>query len=339
MAQSILERFGVREVANLTLYNIQSDGTPGIPVYLFETLKMFSSESASETEYATGGYGNSRLIGWDFGRDITVTLQDALFSMKSLALVWNGGKINNISTVKKTLLVIANIAGASAVPTTWRANDGNLYPVPSNRTLTSETGSVISDPSGIALGDRFYVTFDIPVDGQEIVVGPSTFPGNFYAVGETFARNETTGRDEEFQIIIPRAKMTSDTSISLEADGSPTVIDMSLDVLRAGNGDMIKLVKYSLSGEPTTLNVVAIAGGTPGTTAVTVSPVKEVGNSYKYKTAASVTMPDAGDDLTTWTDWDGTADITADNGDDLVIAEVDGSKKMVRAGKTAAVSA
>lgn len=70
------------------------------------------------------------------------------------------------------------------------------------------------------------------------------------------------------------------------------------------------------------LTVTSAAGAT-GKTALTVSPALISGNSYVYKTAASVDMPLTGDDLSSWTAWNGTAEISATAGNTIVVAEVD----------------
>lgn len=82
------------------------------------------------------------------------------------------------------------------------------------------------------------------------------------------------------------------------------------------------------------LTVVSVAGSAGGDTAIYVNPALTNGNTYVYKTAPSVTMPDYGDTLTTgWTAWNGTADITATTGNEIVIAEIDGSNLAEKAGK------
>lgn len=88
------------------------------------------------------------------------------------------------------------------------------------------------------------------------------------------------------------------------------------------------------------LSVASVAGSTSGTTKITVSPLKGADNSYMYKTGATVDLPNYGDDLSaTYTAWDGTSDITATDGNKIVIAEVDASNKAVKGGITTVVSA
>ena len=75
-----------------------------------------------------------------------------------------------------------------------------------------------------------------------------------YVMGDTFVRSEITGEDEYFQFILPKAKVTSENTITMEAEGDPSVFNLNLEVLRAtltdedGNSEkvMMKLVKYDV---------------------------------------------------------------------------------------------
>ena len=49
-----------------------------------------------------------------------------------------------------------------------------------------------------------------------------------------------------FQFVIPQAKMSSEQTITLEAEGDPTVFDMTLTVLRPDDGVMVKLIQYDV---------------------------------------------------------------------------------------------
>ena len=74
-----------------------------------------------------------------------------------------------------------------------------------------------------------------------IVIGADTFPGTYCVIGQTYARNATTGDDDFFEFIIHKAKVQSNVTITMEAEGDPTVIDMTLKVLRDDDGNMITL--------------------------------------------------------------------------------------------------
>ena len=103
---------------------------------------------------------------------------------------------------------------------------------------------------------------------------------------------------------------------------------------------MPDLIAYKDNGVLGALAVTSVAGATTGTTKITVSHDKLGGRSYVYKTAASVTAPTYGQDLSSgWTVWDGVSDITATTGHKIVIAEVDSAKKCKKAGEATVASA
>lgn len=54
---SILDRYGIKEVADLTFYEIQPDGTPGAPVLYIDTAKVSTIEQTAENTSARGGKG------------------------------------------------------------------------------------------------------------------------------------------------------------------------------------------------------------------------------------------------------------------------------------------
>ena len=86
---NILERYGIREVADVTFFEIGN--TAGIetytPVLYLDTLKISTIEETAEQTEARGGKGNAPLIIWDYGKEINISIQDALFSPKSMAMM------------------------------------------------------------------------------------------------------------------------------------------------------------------------------------------------------------------------------------------------------------
>jgi hypothetical protein len=179
------ERFGIKEVADVAFYAITDTGAASAeaaigayasatPVIAFDTLKVSTIESTAENSEARGGKGNPALISWDYGREITVNIEDALMSMETLALLFEN---------------------------------------------------------------------DTTADNDTVIINANKFPGTYAVIGTTYARSETTGKDDIFKFVIPKAKIQSETTLTMEAEGDPTVIGMTLKVLRAGNGDMMALIK------------------------------------------------------------------------------------------------
>lgn len=91
----IFEQFGIKEVANVCIYSIQKkDDDSGeiyyVPSLYLDTLKISSTEKTADNVWAEGGYGNERLISWDFGRKINIQLEDAVCSPASMSMCWGG---------------------------------------------------------------------------------------------------------------------------------------------------------------------------------------------------------------------------------------------------------
>ena len=75
---------------------------PTHPVLYLDTLKVSTIEQTAEEAEARGGKGNAALIAWDYGKEINVTLEDALFSAKSMAIMFGNGTVKSFDSSKKT---------------------------------------------------------------------------------------------------------------------------------------------------------------------------------------------------------------------------------------------
>lgn len=90
---NIFEQYGIKEVADVTLYAIELDENDEeiyIPVLYLDTLKISSVEQTAEQTSARGGLGNPHLITWDYGKEIAVNLEDALYTPASMSMLWGG---------------------------------------------------------------------------------------------------------------------------------------------------------------------------------------------------------------------------------------------------------
>lgn len=241
----LLEQFGIKEVADVTLYRIDQDGNE-VPALFLDTLKISTIEQTAEQAEARGGKGNPPLIIWDYGKEITVTLQDALFSPASMAMMYGADaeKANNYESVTEITKMTKKI-----VSETTSVTDG----VPSGVTGVKwyVQGDSARKPLKLASGtinkdDVVYEQKTYTGTGHKIKIDSEHFPGTYKLVGDTLARNRD-GVDEYFQFIIHRAKMSSENTITLEAEGDPSVFDMTMRVLRPDNGlPMMELIQYSI---------------------------------------------------------------------------------------------
>ena len=86
-------KYGIREICEVVL-KAKANMKVGSklfyknePVIYFDSLKTSTMEGAATTVYAQGGRGNSRLIAWEGERTVTFTMEDALISTISLAIL------------------------------------------------------------------------------------------------------------------------------------------------------------------------------------------------------------------------------------------------------------
>lgn len=424
---NIFEQYGIKEVADVVFYSIELDENDDevyVPVIYFDTLKVSTLEQTAQQAIAKGGLGNADLIVWDYGKEITLKLEDALFSPASQGMLWGGRHgvktLALIGTFSKNVYatdvygntVYINNNGTAATPSgtkdytckfkienfsdfsltastvegedkifEWTCNVRiSLYEnldkyyiedlkircttkkdgtrkwtiVSTNNKITKKaknnSGVLVNiDIGTFTLDDNLNVgppeetvyridnaiqnvkylermekckaeqTFVINTDsntthsncrylskyaeseltvfidpktmqpyepnttqytrrngqviegnlrvikqheiyykwtrtkaveytslGHQIVVDATHFPGTYRVVGETYARSRDTGKDERYQFEIPLCKLSSNTSLTLQAEGEPTTFNAELRVLRREDGIMMKLTQYAV---------------------------------------------------------------------------------------------
>lgn len=238
---SIFEQYGINEVADVYFYKIGASGEPTVPEFYSETLKVSTIEQTAESTEARGGKGNPVLRIWDFNKEVNLTLEDALFTPKSLAVMFGDGKISkDVSTIKQTV----PFSGTKA-PTTFNGPQGKVYDIPSGATIYDELGQEV-EAAALKAGIKYFYDFEMPAkDVGQIVISANTFPGVYYITGNTYVRDDN-GEDKFFQFIIPKGKIVSENTITLEAGGDPSTFSMNVRVLRPESGDMVKLIQYDL---------------------------------------------------------------------------------------------
>ena len=261
---SIFDRYGIKEVADVTFYKINADGSKGAPVLFLDTLKVSTVEQTASSADARGGKGNPKLVSWDFGKEINVTLTDALFSPASMAIMFgdkDGVGIGNTEE-KITKVAMARISETKTDTTVEidskdgrktvkvLADGGTTYNTKDG--IVSVTGAdhepiSAENFASQTVGDKVFVHYEVTLQSKKVIdINADTFPGTYYITGDTFCRSDVTGEDDFFQFIIPKAKMSSENTITLEAEGDPSVFNLNLTVLRPESGPMMQLIQYNL---------------------------------------------------------------------------------------------
>lgn len=108
---NLFQKYGIKEVADVVFYTITTVGDEEFytPVLFLDTLKVSTLEKTAEKVEARGGKGNKKLITWNFGKEVTLNLEDALFSPASMSMIW-GGKLNSKLSDYTSAIVKCNLA-------------------------------------------------------------------------------------------------------------------------------------------------------------------------------------------------------------------------------------
>lgn len=226
-------RYGLKEVANVIFFDVSTNK----PAIFFDTLKVSTIENESESAEARGGQGNGKLMSWDFGRTATLNMQDALLSDNSLAMLsGNSVQSDNVKVVGREVKTIDT--GAIELDETPLANSVSVYAyqngVITEELTTSVTGTTVTVTGG-ADGDlvmAFY-EYTVATGATQVTFSADKFPATYKVVGDTIVRGED-GVDRKMQFVIPKAKLQSTFSLTMDAENVST-FDFNLDVLVSKN--------------------------------------------------------------------------------------------------------
>lgn len=252
------ELYGVKEVADAIFFKLNGDGSFGDPALVLDTLKISTPEITAESTQQKGGKGNPTLLDWSYGKEITVTLQDALVSLRSLSTVLGGDELAHDTTklVWKTEEVeVVTTAGEGEEPDVDNITL-KYAPESVDHVKILQDGvvaTVVADKkvtiTGADEGDMVKAVYQTEVEANssiEVVIGPNKFPGYYGMVGDTVIRRKADGLDQGFQFIMPKVKFNTQTTLNFESEGDAAVFDMELRVLVANNNTQMSLVRYDL---------------------------------------------------------------------------------------------
>ena len=179
-----MARFGSREISDVVLKNLNSDGSPGTPALHLETLTVSSTEVKADSSYARGGPGNPKRIAWDSNKEVNYAMTDALISPEALAILAGTttatGAVNahkkeflTLGTYK-TVLTIG--APASKVGTAILTLNGVAY------SITTEIDSTADEVAAL-IGALSIDGFDLAVSTATVTISCNSTFTYSYALG------------------------------------------------------------------------------------------------------------------------------------------------------------
>jgi len=258
-------KFGVREIANVVFRakNEQRIGNQtfakGQPVFYLDTAKTSSMEGAATTVYATGGRGNTRLIAWEGEKTLTFTVEDALLSPISFAMLSGAGVIKGAADSTKevhfhqtTNAVIGAATGGGleidlndALESTEKICPTAPIYIMKLDSYGDLTGEVLSgwsvDSTGKKLthGNVAGLTGAVMVDYyvlkkegtvSELQIDAEHFGGYYYVEADTLFRRQSDGKDLPANLTFPNVKIQSNFTFSMASTGDPSTFTFTMDV-------------------------------------------------------------------------------------------------------------
>ena len=274
---SILDKYGIKEVADVVFYELDSKGAPSAPALYLDSLKVSTIEQSAETVDATGGKGNVKLLTWDTNKEITLTLEDALFSAKSLGIMFGGKMTEPIDATsgKSAQEVLKTLksqevkeVGLSTAPTTkdyWKFSlknkDYSIQKIKATYFIynVGETEPSPVAPSATITNDQFdFITFDL-LDCTEV-------DANGYAQ----RRDNTAGG---YNGIVSKG-ITIDITSNFDANTYYITGDTFARNFESGKDEFLQFIvpKGKVSAEDVSLTMEA--DGDPATFSMTVNCLK-----------------------------------------------------------------
>ena len=258
-------KMGVREICDVVL-KAKANTTignhifkAGEPVIYFDTLKTSTLEGQATTVYAQGGKGNARLLAWEGERTLTFTMEDALISPKSFAILSGADLMHadgasnkviahataqvqltetDITNKKLTLkdekgnVIKASANGKADTYIMLLDTNGEMAGVPVKAAVDTDGSITLAD--GLFLKDDvvfvdFYKEYE--TDAVEITISADKFAGYYYLEASTLFRREVDGVDLPAEFIIPKAKIQSAFTFTMASSGDPSTFTFTMDAL------------------------------------------------------------------------------------------------------------
>ena len=233
---NVPERWAIREAAEATFYDLKT----GKHVVSLKTLKMTEVNTTGETTYAIGGRGGAKLVGFSGNKEAKVTLQDAIFDNKALAMIMGTdlkAKASRDKLVSESVTAedtgsfpISNLDITTLVK--YTINDGEEL-----KSGTPASG-IITDED-VKTGDKITATYNVPLQAVAFDVTAKDFAKAYKLVVDVVVRDLETSEDFYGQIIIPKAQIENDFTMSFAPDGDPSVMDIPIEILKDTNSDLL----------------------------------------------------------------------------------------------------
>ena len=262
-------KFGVREICNVVFRAkaVQKIGNAtfqkGQPVLYIDSAKTSTLEGAATTVYAQGGRGNVRLVSWEGEKTLTFTVEDALISPISFAMLSGAGVIKGTNEEKvhvhmtttttvgdSNRIDLSEALGTNkicdtapifimGVETGDGSLDGSMFTGTVGTTDVSQgpaayqyitlTGSNIPAAGTVVMVDYYITKSSAKV--TELQIDAQHFGGYYYVEADTLFRAQKDGQDYPANITLPNVKIQSNWTFTMASSGDPSTFTFTMDAM------------------------------------------------------------------------------------------------------------
>ena len=186
----ILDKYAIKEVADVMFYELDSKGAPSAPVLYLDTLKTSTLSQSSETVDARGGKGNVKILSWDTNKELTIEMEDAVFSAKSLQIMFGGDmkvtedKQEVLKTVRAKDIAFAVVGDQTSTQYLTFTLNGNPYYI--DKELVTAFSYNSADEAGKVDGN---ITYGVEVADPVAVEAPNFTNMTGKKTGGTYTQN------------------------------------------------------------------------------------------------------------------------------------------------------
>ena len=257
-------KFGSREICNVVFRAKAATRignqtfVKGQPVLYIDSAKTSTVEGAATTVYAQGGRGNTRLIAWEGEKTLTFTVEDALLSPISFAMLSGAGLFkgkDGEETVHVHMTTYAQVDNAEIDLTdALGVNDKICKTAPiyvmkteTDGSITGELIPVKLDESGKKLVPQEGASFDKSVIGttvmvdyyilksgttvSELIIDAENFAGYYDVEADTLFKRQGDGGNMPANLTLPNVKIQSNFTFSMAATGDPSTFTFTMDAM------------------------------------------------------------------------------------------------------------
>lgn len=201
-------------------------------------VKVSTMENEAESAEATGGQGGPQLISWDYNRTATLTMQDALISDTSLAMLSGNAVEDGTDGIQIDGREELTVDGGTI--TLKEASVTSLHVMKVTNGVIDPTESVTVDENlggevtltGVDDGDTvmaFYQYILTDPNATKVTFSANAFPHTYRVVGDTIGKDQF-GNLRKMQFRIPTAKLQSTFSLTMDVE-NVSVFDFNLNVM------------------------------------------------------------------------------------------------------------